>query len=206
MSYDSHTSNDFAQPAQVSTVPVTVSVVPESDTEIVRRYEPAVRRYCRSRTRSPEDADDAVQDTFMRFIRRGEGKVHNHEAWLITAAARACAQLNRRHSRDEERVSDARIWDGCMANEDERFSDRGVNDPERLTVEHLTISSLLRRLNERERLVVTHLYLMGADSEQVAKYLNVTPNNLRRIAFNARRHAQTILRGMERSESTADST
>ncbi len=134
----------------------------------------------------------------MRFLRRSEKRLRSNEGWLITAASRACADINRRYQRDEEHRSSVTAWDTCFTrDEDERFSDNGAHDPHRLTVEHLTINALLRQLDHRERIVVTHLYLLGADSQQLARYLNVTPNHLRQIAFRARRHARLILGELE---------
>ena len=202
MSQHDHSSNDFTHSVDAQNVHITVQRVPESDAEIVLRFEQSVRRYCRSRTRSEADADDAVQDTFLRFLRRSERRIRSNEGWLITAAARACANINDRHRRDEQRRSELTVWDGCFSrHDDERLSDRGANDPERITTEHLTISALLRGLKPRERIVLTHLYLLGANSEQLARYLNVTPNNLRQIAFNARRHARALLQERKDTDS-----
>ena len=118
---------------------------------------------------------------------------------MITAAARSCADINRRRARDDEHRSDAPIPHGCFSEkEEERFVADDAWSPERLTVEHLTITALLRQLSPREQKVITHLYLMGADTEQVAKYLGVTPDHLYVIAMRARRHARAILTDMER--------
>jgi len=206
MAHHDDSSDSFTHSIDVPNGRVEISQVPESDAAVIQHFEPAVRRYCRSRTRSPEDADDAVQDTFLRFIRRSEQAVRNNEAWLIRAAACACADINRRRQRDDERRSDASPLDSCYTrDDDERFSDDGAYSPERITVEQLTISALLRRLEPRERLVVMDLYLMGADPKQVARYLNVTPGNLRFIAFSARRHARAILRSMESTPAASSS-
>jgi RNA polymerase sigma-70 factor (ECF subfamily) len=182
----------FAQSNDCRYMEVHVDVVRESDAAIVQRYEAAVRRFCRSRTRSEADADDAVQDTFLRFLRRSEQKIRSNEAWLITAASRACADINRRHQREERHTSGT--GDVSRAPDDDpRLSDNGQHDPVKLTTEHLTVSRLLRNLNDRDRLVLTHLYLLGADPEQLARYLGVTANNLRQIAHRARRHARALL-------------
>lgn len=170
------------------------------DAAIITRYEPAVRRFCRTRTRSPEDADDAVQDTFIRFLRRSDAVIRNEEAWLITAASRACADINRKHQRDEERGAPLPEHEG-IGTFQLRSTASGA-DPEQLTVEQLTISALLRKMSPRDRFVVTHLYLLGASTEKVAKYLGVSNEHLRTIAMRARRHAQHIARAMEQTTST----
>jgi RNA polymerase sigma factor (sigma-70 family) len=186
--------HDYARSNDIHHMEMRIEPVPDSDAAIVLRFEPAVRRFCRSRTRSTADADDAVQDTFLRFLRRSEQKIRSNEAWLITAASRACVDINRRHQRDERHVSDIGGGDVTYASdEDARFSDKGANDPATLTAEHLTVTALMRGLTERDRLILTHLYLLGASSKQVARYLGVTENNVRQIALRARRHARMLL-------------
>jgi RNA polymerase sigma-70 factor (ECF subfamily) len=191
--------NSFANSVHAQDATVRISRVPESDAAVVLRFEPAVRRFCRSRTRSPEDADDAVQDTFMRFLRRSEQKIRNNEAWLITAAWRACADINRRHRRDEQRFVTSAVWDGCFTqSEADSLVDVRAPNPEQQTVDHLVVGALLRRLSSRERTVVMHLYFMGANSTELSRYLGVTPEHLRVIAMRARRHARAILADMDR--------
>jgi RNA polymerase sigma-70 factor (ECF subfamily) len=201
MSQHEQPFNNFTNSVDVANATVQISRVPESDAAVVLRFEPAVRRFCRSRTRTPEDADDAVQDTFMRFLRRSEQKIHNKEAWLITAASRACADISRRHRRDDEHVSLSAKRDWCLASDQtaEDIVDTHADKPEQVAVEHLTIAALFRRMRPRERVVIAHLYLMGATSTQVANYLGVTPENLFVIASRARRHARAILVDMERT-------
>ena len=198
MSQHDFSSNDFTHSIDTSIATVRVSRVPESDAAVVLRFEAAIRRFCRSRTRTPEDADDAVQDTFLRFLRRSEQRIRNHEAWLITAASRTCAEINRRNLRDDEQRTNTSVWGGLFTQKDaSTMVDLRAEDPERFTVEHLTVATLLRRLNDRERLVLAHLYLMGASSSQLATYLGVTQVHLRNIAMRARRHARAILADME---------
>jgi len=49
------------------------------------------------------DADDAVQDTWLRLSRSGAGEVENLGAWLTTIVARVCLNMLRsRNARREE--------------------------------------------------------------------------------------------------------
>lgn len=198
MSSDNNITNDFAHSIETQAVPVQIERVDDSDADVIERYEAAVRRFCRSRTHSPEDADDAVQDTFMRFLRRSDQHIRNKEAWLIRAAWRACADINRRRRRDDDHRSLASPFDGCLKSDGTNdIVDVAADSPERLTVEELTISALFRRMNPRESEVLAHVYLMGATTDQVAKYLHVSPDYLYVIVSRARRHARAILSDME---------
>ena len=61
--------------------------------ELVRRYHPAILRYCKSRCGSWEMAEDLTQETFLRLFRylssyRNEGG--RFKAYLFSIAARLC--------------------------------------------------------------------------------------------------------------------
>src|SRR5262245_28675645 len=52
---------------------------------------------------SLEEADDAVQDTWLRVSRAGAGEVYNVGGWLTTIVARVCLNMLRaRNARREE--------------------------------------------------------------------------------------------------------
>src|SRR5579875_974987 len=54
---------------------------------------------------SLSDADDAVQDTWLRFSRAGAGEVENLGGWLTTIVARVCLNMLRaRRVRREDSV------------------------------------------------------------------------------------------------------
>jgi RNA polymerase sigma-70 factor (ECF subfamily) len=195
-------SNDVTRPVGVTNSAPLASRLLQNDAYIFQQFEPAVRRFCRSRTRTVEDADDAVQDTFMRYLRRSNERMRNNQAWLIRAASRACADINRRRQRDDRFRSSMSPWTECFEpSVSMDVPDDRATDPEQLTIDHLVVAELLRRMSFRERLVVTHLYLMGATTTQVAAYLGVTRNHLRLIALRARRHARAIIAAMDRERS-----
>ena len=54
---------------------------------------------------SASDADDAVQETWLRLSRTDPGSIDNLGGWLTTVVARVC--LNMLQSRREEPVADA---------------------------------------------------------------------------------------------------
>src|SRR5215831_7015954 len=70
------------------------------------------------------EADDAVQDAWLRLARSGADGVDNLGAWLTTVVARVCLNMLRaRKSRGEEslevRVPDPVVTDGELQPEDE---------------------------------------------------------------------------------------
>lgn len=71
------------------------------DQEVVEQYQGVVRRYCRRRTWTTADAEDAAQAVLLRWVSRREREVANPEAWLLQAAKWACASLTTRRLHDE---------------------------------------------------------------------------------------------------------
>jgi RNA polymerase sigma-70 factor (ECF subfamily) len=167
------------------------------DDAVLRQHEGAVRRYCHSRLRNPDDAEDAVQDTFMRWIRRPVRDVPNPEAWLIAAAAWSCKDVHRRLGRDEKHVTTPDVRDPAASEPGERrIADTKVADPEELAVQQDWIQRLLERLGPRDRLVIEHLYLIGSSLSEVAEELGITVEHARVIAMRARQRAQIIVEEM----------
>src|ERR671919_3275406 len=65
------------------------------------------------------EADDAVQDTWLRLSRAGASEVENLGGWLTTIVARVCLNMLRsRHTRREESFG-ARLPDPIISLESE---------------------------------------------------------------------------------------
>lgn len=72
--------------------------------ELVNRHAPAVYRLAYARTGSREDAEDVMQEVFLRLLRRApelNGEEHLR-AWLLHAAANCANSLYRRPWRRRE--------------------------------------------------------------------------------------------------------
>jgi len=165
-------------------------VSPE-DQEILARFGRAVERFCRSRSRSYEDAEDATQDTFCRFIRRSTRNLENPEAWLIRVASRACVDIHRRNATADS-MSTPVLPDSDSDGNRRDIADPDVIDPEELVAQRELIRQILRRLSERERLVLTQLYVHDCSYEQLAKFLGQSVPYTRVLAQRARDHARSV--------------
>jgi RNA polymerase sigma factor (sigma-70 family) len=63
------------------------------------------------------EADDAVQDAWLRLSRAGAGEVENLDGWLTTIVARVCLNMLRaRHTRRED-TSGAHLPDSLISPE-----------------------------------------------------------------------------------------
>ena len=80
----------------------------EEAVRIVEAHYAEVLAYCRRHARSADEAQDAVQETFLRFVRslpsyRDRGKPL---AFLLVIARNVCADFGRRHARDCDELPD----------------------------------------------------------------------------------------------------
>lgn len=165
---------------------------PASDAEIFLKFSPSLRRFCRRRV-PRSDVDDAVQDTFIRFLRRKNRDVENVEAWLIHAANWSCINIRKRLFREQQHRKHLHSGDRDGKDWLNNVPDAHARDPERWIADQEWLRILLHRLGERDRTIVTHLYLMDAPVADVAIYLGISVEHARVSALRARQKARVIL-------------
>ena len=74
-----------------------ISSYAQSSREIIERYAPMVYRIALSRTRTPADAEDVMQEVFLRLVRkRPEFRADEHcKAWLLRVTVNCAGDLHR---------------------------------------------------------------------------------------------------------------
>jgi RNA polymerase sigma-70 factor (ECF subfamily) len=98
------------QPAALDATTISRAKLGDIDafTAIVDAYYQRCLRFARSMLRSPDDAEDVVQDTFVRLYRalpRYEER-QRFESWLFQILGNCCRTANSVHRRDGARVAD----------------------------------------------------------------------------------------------------
>jgi RNA polymerase sigma factor (sigma-70 family) len=134
---------------------------------------------------SAAEADDAVQEAWLRLSRTDAGAVDNLGGWLTTVVARVCLNmLQARSSRREEPVGDDLA---------ERVQGDG-EDPEQQALQAdsvgLALLVVLDTLTPAERLAFVLHDLFAVPFEEVAAVLNRSPAAARQLASRARRRVQ----------------
>ena len=132
------------------------------------------------------DADDAVQEAWLRLARSEAEDIDNLGGWLTTVVGRVCLDLLRsRRQRREDPLGD-RLPDPVVTDE--------VADPEHqvLTADSVGLALLvvLESLNPAERLAFVLHDLFGLPFEEIAPILDRTPVAARKLASRARQRVQ----------------
>jgi RNA polymerase sigma-70 factor (ECF subfamily) len=134
---------------------------------------------------STGEADDAVQETWMRFARTDTAAVDNLRGWLTTVVSRICLNLlrSRRTRREDALDTDPPIADAS-----------GPDDPESAAVSAdsvgLALQVVLDSLGPAERLAFVLHDLFGVPFDRIAPILDRTPEATRQLASRARRRVK----------------
>jgi RNA polymerase sigma factor (sigma-70 family) len=136
---------------------------------------------------SAGEADDAVQECWIRVSRTDAAGIDNLEAWLTTVVARICLNVLRsRTSRREEPLEENA--DG------HRVAHSGQRNPqdEALLAESVGYAFLLvlERLTPAERVSFVLHDVFGVSFEEIASIVDRTPAATRQLASRARRRVR----------------
>ncbi|MEU9017375.1 sigma-70 family RNA polymerase sigma factor [Actinomadura sp. NPDC048394] len=131
---------------------------------------------------SLDEADDAVQETWLRASRAGAGDVANLPGWLTTIAGRICLDMLRaRRRRDEDPAG----LDGLAA-----LERAGGRDPEEEAVladsVGLAMLVVLDRLGPAERVAFVLHDLFAVPFAEIAGIVERTPETTKKLASRAR--------------------
>jgi RNA polymerase sigma-70 factor (ECF subfamily) len=135
---------------------------------------------------SAGEAEDAIQEAWLRFSRTDPHAVDNLGGWLTTVVARICLDMLRtRKSRREEPEADAT----CAA---EDQSPAGDPEQDARTAETVGVALMvvLDRLAPAERVAFVLHDLFDVSFEDIARIVDRSPVAARQLASRARRRVQ----------------
>jgi RNA polymerase sigma-70 factor (ECF subfamily) len=133
------------------------------------------------------EADDAVQDAWLRLSRAGADEVENLRAWLTTIVARVCLNMLRaRRVRREESI-ELHLPDPIVSRD-------GARQPEEeaLLADSVGLALLivLDTLTPAERLAFVLHDMFEVPFEEIAPMVGRTPEAARQLASRARRRVK----------------
>jgi RNA polymerase sigma-70 factor (ECF subfamily) len=143
------------------------------------------------------EADDAVQEAWLRFDRAGTEEVDNTRAWLTVIVSRVCLDMLRsRRARREE------LFDGSLPEPIVTLEES--NDPEHEVLiadsVGLALQIVLDALGPAERLAFVLHDMFGMPFEEIAPIVERSVPATRQLASRARRR----VRGAEPSSEASD--
>lgn len=150
-------------------------------------YRNIVFRYCRGHLRSNEEAEDAVQNTFLRAYTalRSGTRPENEGAWLFKIAHNVCLSRHLAEAR-RARVECRRSFDDV---------EELVPAPERSEREELAgLDCALASMPAHLRQVILLREWQGLSYGEIAEALELSIANVEARIFRARRHLARALR------------
>ena len=133
------------------------------------------------------EAEDAVQEAWLRLNRSDADEVQNLSAWLTTVVARVCLDALRSRKLRREEALDTQV------SEPTPIKQKAKNpEEEALLADSVGVALLvvLERLSPAERLAFVLHDLFGSSFEEIAGVLGRTPEATRQLASRARKRVQ----------------
>jgi RNA polymerase sigma-70 factor (ECF subfamily) len=156
-------------------------------TERFDEQRPRLRAVAYRMLGSLAEADDAVQDAWLRLSRADTDGVENLSAWLTTVVARVCLNMLRTRENRRERPLDVYVPDPIISREE------GL-DPEHEAVladsVGLAMLVVLETLTPAERLAFVLHDLFAVPFEDIAPMIERTPAAARQLASRGRRRVR----------------
>ena len=160
---------------------------------LARRFEearPHLRSVAYRMLGSLAEADDAVQDAWLRLSRSGDAGVSNLTSWLTTVVSRVCLDIMRtRKSRREESLDAVPV--STQAHGDDRAARPSPADEVVLAESvGLAVLVVLNALSPAERLAFVLHDMFAMSFEEIAPIVGKTPAAARQLASRARRRVR----------------
>jgi RNA polymerase sigma factor (sigma-70 family) len=161
--------------------------VPEVLAEEFEEHRPHLRAVATRLLGSASEAEDAVQESWIRLARADTGDVANLRGWLTTVVARVCLDtLRTRRSRQEDSL-DAWLSDPVLTRADE---DAAANV---LLADSVGLALLvaMETLEPAERLALVLHDVFGVPFDEVARVVKRSPVAARKLASRARQRLRS---------------
>jgi RNA polymerase sigma-70 factor, ECF subfamily len=155
------------------------------NTALAERFEenrPRLRAVAIRMLGSPAEADDAVQEAWLRLGRAGDEGVDNLTAWLTTVVGRVCLDMlrQRRARREDQYTPEVAAADADPEHEAVLADSVGV-----------ALLVVLETLTPAERLAFVLHDLFAVSFEEIAPIVGRSPDAARQLASRARRRVRT---------------
>jgi RNA polymerase sigma-70 factor (ECF subfamily) len=137
---------------------------------------------------SSAEADDVLQETWLRLDRSNVGVINDLDAWLTTVTSRLCLDLLRSPRRAREQPWRVETWDAEPADATTEPHVRAIQN------DHVTAALLvvLDTLGPTERLTFVLHDVFGLSFAEIGEVIDKSPEAARQIASRARRRLREL--------------
>jgi RNA polymerase sigma-70 factor, ECF subfamily len=181
----------FAKPVETSheTTPDAAQTASQTIAALVAEYSTALYRVAFSVTRNAAEAEDAVQETFLRVLKHEArlGEIRDYRVWLVRIVWNIVLDRKRRaktRPENEDVADHARTLPSG-----ERPADAAVISTE----ERARILALIDRLPRREREALLLSAVQELTTAEIAAALGTTESSVRSRIFRARRELAGLM-------------
>lgn len=135
--------------------------------EAVRRYADMVWHICVLQLRNRADADDAFQNTFLRYLEKAPAfnDPEHEKAWIARVAINIC----------KDHLKSAHRKDGELPDEHGLLDSEGFEQPGSRLYE---VFDLLKDLPDNHKLAIYLTAVHGYTADEVARIMDATPNTV----------------------------
>jgi len=133
------------------------------------------------------EADDAVQEAWLRLSRSDASDIDNLGAWLTTIVARVCLNVLRSRNTRREEPLDVHVPDPVISRAD------GTNPEDEVLLADsvgLALHVVLETLTPAERLAFVLHDMFGVPFEEIGPMVGRSPATARQLASRARRRVR----------------
>ena len=157
--------------------------------QLVTEYSTALYRVAFSVTRNAAEAEDAVQEAFLRVLRHESrlGEIRDYRVWLVRIVWNIVLDKKRRaktRPEGEDIADHARV----LTSGDRRADDTAISSQEQAR-----ILMLIDRLPAREREALLLSAVEELTTAEIAAALGTTESSIRSRIFRARRELAVLL-------------
>lgn len=159
---------------------------------LVQQFEdnrPRLRAIAYRMLGSLTDADDALQDAWMRVSRAGTENIENFSGWLTTIVARVCLNMLRSRNTRREAPLDSYVPDPIVCRE-------GELDPEDETLladsVGLALQVVMDTLSPAERLAFVLHDMFDLPFDEISPMIGRSNQATRQLASRARRRVRDV--------------
>jgi RNA polymerase sigma factor (sigma-70 family) len=133
------------------------------------------------------EAEDAVQEAWLRLARTDAGGIGNLAGWLTTVVGRVCLDMLRTRKGLREESLEARLPDPVISREDGADPEHEVLLADSVG---FALQVVLESLTPAERLAFVLHDMFGLPFEQIAPIVDRTPVAAKKLASRARRRVR----------------